>query len=67
MNDADFEILQKQIERDVANDPVLAALARIERDLNVMLDKINRLEEAAFVPPGGWDEEDDSDLSDPPF
>lgn len=67
MNDADFEILQKQIERDVQYDPVLAALSRIERDLQVMLEKVNRLEDATFTPPGGWDDEDDSDLNDPPF
>lgn len=67
MNDADFAILERQIARDAENDPVLAALARIERDLNVMLQKVSRLEEATFVPPGGWDDEDDSNLSDPPF
>jgi len=69
MNDADFELLKAEaFAATVRHDVALAqAVARIERDLAVMLDKVSRIEESIMVPPGGWDRDDDIELSDPPF
>jgi len=68
MNEADFELLKAEaFAHTVRHDVALAqAVARIERDLAVMLDKVSRIEESIMVPPGGWDR-DDVELSDPPF
>lgn len=68
MNDADFELLKAEafahaVRHDVA---LAAAVSRIERDLALMMEKINRIEESVMVPPGGWDD-DEVELADPPF
>jgi hypothetical protein len=68
MDDADFELLKAEafahtVRHDVA---LAAAVSRIERDLALMMEKITRIEESIMVPPGGWDD-DDVELTDPPF
>lgn len=69
MNDADFELLKAEafahtVRHDVA---LAAAVSRIERDLALMMEKVNRIEESIMVPPGGWDHDEEIELSDPPF
>jgi 3-dehydroquinate dehydratase len=68
MNDADFELLKAEafahtVRHDVA---LAAAVSRIERDLALMMQAVNRIEESVMLPPGGWNH-DDIELSDPPF
>lgn len=65
MNDADFELLKADASAD--NPAVLQAVLRIQRDLSIMMEKVNRIEESIMVPPGGWDRDEDVELSDPPF
>lgn len=69
MNDADFELLKAEaFAATVRHDVALAeAVARIQRDLATLIDKVSRIEESIMVPPGGWDREEDIELSDPPF
>lgn len=69
MNDADFELLKAEAFAATArHDVALAqAVARIERDLATMLDKVNRIEESIMIPPGGWNLDDKDEISDPPF
>jgi hypothetical protein len=67
MNDADFELLKAEAFASVGRDATMVhAIARIERDLALMMEKITRIEESVMVPPGGWDA-DDVELTDPPF
>lgn len=42
-----------------------AAIARIERDLALMLEKVSRIEEVVTTPP--MDRDDDVEMTDPPF
>jgi len=69
MNDADFELLKAEaFAHTVRHDVALAeAVARIQRDLALLLEKVSRIEESIMVPPCGWDHEEDFELSDPPF
>lgn len=69
MNDADFELLKAEAFAATArHDVALAkAVARIERDLATMLDKVSRIEESIMIPPGGWNLDDKDEISDPPF
>ena len=68
MNDADFELLKAEaFAATVRHDVALAqAVARIERDLALMFEKVSRIEKSVMIPPGGWDH-DDVELLDPPF
>jgi|DEB0MinimDraft_3_1074331.scaffolds.fasta_scaffold91957_3 hypothetical protein len=69
MNEADFELLKAEaFDATARHDVALAAaVMRIERDLALMFEKVSRIEESVMVPPGGWDRDDDIELSDPPF
>lgn len=69
MNDADIELLKAEaFAATVRHDVALAeAVIRIQRDLATILDKLNRIEESVMVPPGGWQLDDDCEMSDPPF
>jgi len=68
MNDADFELLKASAfsASTAHNVAMVAAIVRIQHDLALMLEKVSRIEEI-MVPPGGWDRDDDIELSDPPF
>lgn len=69
MNDADFELLKAEaFAHTVRHDVALAeAVARIQRDITLLLEKVSRIEESIMVPPGGWDHDEEVELSDPPF
>jgi len=68
MNDADFELLKAEAFASVGRDVTMVhAIARIERDLAIMMEKVSRIEESIMVPPGGWDRDEEIELSDPPF
>jgi len=69
MNEADIELLKAEAFAATArHDAAIAqAIIRIQHDLSVMLEKVTRIEESVMVPPGGWNIEGDSELSDPPF
>jgi len=68
MNDADFELLKAEaLSASTAHNVAMAAaIVRIQHDLALMLEKVSRIE-SIMVPPGGWDRDDDIELSDPPF
>lgn len=69
MNEADFELLKAEAFAATTrhNVALAQAISRIERDLALMMEKVSRIEESVMVPPGGWDHEEDFELSDPPF
>ena len=67
MNDADFAILNKQFESIFTDRTVATNLDKLQAEMDAIRERIKRLEEATFVPPGGWDLDDDEDMLDPPF
>ena len=69
MNDADFELLKAEAFAATARHDaaMAAAIIRIQHDLALMLEKVNRIEESIMLPPGGWDRDEEIELSDPPF
>ena len=69
MNDADFELLKAEAfaASTAHNVAMAAAIVRIQHDLALMLEKVSRIEESVMMPPGGWNRDDDIELSDPPF
>lgn len=68
MNDADFELLKAEAFASTGRDSAMAqAISRIERDLALMMEKVSRIEESVMIPPGGWDRDEEIELSDPPF
>lgn len=69
MNDADFELLKAEaFAANARHDTAMAAaIIRMQHDLALMLEKVNRIEESIMIPPGGWDHDEEIDLNDPPF
>ena len=68
MNEADIEMLEREVKQLQLNPAVAYALMRIQHDLSIMMEKINRIEESIMVPPSGWNnDEDKQELNDPPF
>ena len=68
MNPADIEMLEREVKQLQLNPAVAYALMRIQHDMSVMLEKVNRIEEMMVSPPQGWpDHDDEEELNDPPF
>ena len=67
MNEADIRMLEREVKQLQLNPAVAFALMRIQHDLSIMMEKINRIEESIMVPPSGWNDEDKQELNDPPF
>lgn len=70
MNDADFKLLQTEAFAEALtnhNAALTDAVLRIQNDLSMMLEKLNRIEESFMAPPSNWVDEDDEDINDPPF
>lgn len=67
MNDADFKLLEAEAFASVNNAAMAQAIIRMQRDLSVMLEKVNRLE-SYMIPPNGWpDYDDEFDQNSTPF
>lgn len=67
MNDADFKLLEAEAFASVNNAAMAQAIIRMQRDLSVMLEKVNRLE-SYMIPPNGWpDYDDEFDPNSTPF
>lgn len=69
MNERDIEMLEREVRQLQLNPAVAFALMRIQHDMALMLEKVNRIEESIMAPPNGWPDRDDEqdDLQDPPF
>ena len=69
MNDADLELLKAEAFAATArHDAAMAsAIVRIQHDLAVMLDKVNRIEEMLNPSGSDWNNDDNSELDDQPF
>lgn len=66
MNQSDVELIEKEVRQLQLNPAVAYALMRIQHDLGVMMQQLNRIEDFLEFPPG-WGDEDDIDPTDPPF
>jgi hypothetical protein len=67
MNEADIEMLEREVKQLQLNPAVAYALMRIQHDLSVMMEKINRIEQSVIIKPVKWDSSEPADLKDPPF
>lgn len=67
MNPADIEMLEKEVRQLQLNPAVAYALMRIQHDMSVMMEKVNRIEESLLYPPNRSDDNDDLEFLDPPF
>lgn len=67
MNQSDVELIEKEVRQLQLNPAVAYALMRIQHDLSVMMQQLNRIEDSLALPPGSWSDEDDIDPTDPPF
>lgn len=67
MNPADIEMLEREVKQLQLNPAVAYALMRIQHDLSIMMEKVNRIEQSVMIPTGGWDRDDDVEVNDPPF
>lgn len=67
MNEADIEMLEREVKQLQLNPAVAYALMWIQHDLSIMMEKVNRIEQSVMIPPGGWDCDDDVEVNDPPF
>lgn len=67
MNQSDIEMIEKEVRQLQLNPAVAYALMRIQHDMNVMMEKINRIEESLLYPPSRTDDNDDLEFLDPPF
>ena len=67
MNEADIEMLEREVKQLQLNPAVAYALMRIQHDMSIMLEKVNRIEQSVMMPPNGWDRDDDVEVNDPPF
>jgi hypothetical protein len=67
MNEADIEMLEREVKQLQLNPAVAYALMRIQHDLSVMMDKIDRIEQSVIIKPVKWDSAEPTDLKDPPF
>lgn len=67
MNQSDIEMIDREVRKLQLNPAVAYALMRIQHDMNVMMEKITRIEESLLYPPNRTDDEDDLEFLDPPF
>jgi hypothetical protein len=67
MNQSDIEMIEREVRKLQLNPAVAYALMRIQHDMNVMMEKITRIEESLLYPPSRTDDEDDLEFLDPPF
>lgn len=67
MNQSDIEMIDREVRKLQLNPAVAYALMRIQHDMNVMMEKITRIEESLLYPPSRTDDEDDLEFLDPPF
>ena len=67
MNQSDIEMIDREVRKLQLNPAVAYALMRIQHDMNVMMEKITRIEESLLYPPSRTDDEDDREFLDPPF
>lgn len=67
MNQSDIEMIEREVRKLQLNPAVAYALMRIQHDMNVMMEKITRIEESLLYPPSRSDDNDDLEFLDPPF
>jgi sporulation protein YlmC with PRC-barrel domain len=67
MNEADIEMLEREVKQLQLNPAVAYALMRIQHDLSIMMEKVNRIEQSVIIKPVKWDSAEPADLSNPPF
>lgn len=67
MNQSDIEMIEREVRKLQLNPAVAYALMRIQHDMNVMMEKITRIEESLLYPPSRTDDNDDLEFLDPPF
>jgi hypothetical protein len=67
MNQSDIEMIDREVRKLQLNPAVAYALMRIQHDMNVMMEKITRIEESLLYPPSRTNDEDDLEFLDPPF
>ena len=60
-------MIDREVRKLQLNPAVAYALMRIQHDMNVMMEKITRIEESLLYPPSRTDDEDDLEFLDPPF